>query len=125
MKCRSHIGKGRSNGLVLTFPHLHGDLLHALKKASMRASGFSRAPMATPSKPFQSAAVFPHPLRTRHDQTPWPIIMALVALLAWLGNCSIKIVLGSLLTPFLIGLLNMWDDTMKTISMESLKSMFD
>jgi ABC-type proline/glycine betaine transport system permease subunit len=50
-------------------------------------------------------------------KTPWPIIMALVALLAWLGNCSIKIVLGSLLTPFLIGLFNIWDDTMKIISM--------
>ncbi|HUH48582.1 MAG TPA: proline/glycine betaine ABC transporter permease, partial [Mycoplana sp.] len=49
--------------------------------------------------------------------TPWPIIMALVALLAWLGSRSIKIVLGALLTLFVIGLFDMWDDTMKTISM--------
>ena len=50
-------------------------------------------------------------------QTPWPIIMLLIGALAWYGSRSIKIVVGSLLALFVIGLFDMWDDTMKTISM--------
>jgi glycine betaine/proline transport system permease protein len=49
-------------------------------------------------------------------QSPWPLVVGAVALIAWLASRSIKIVLGSVLTLLLIGLFGMWDDTMKTIS---------
>lgn len=50
-------------------------------------------------------------------QSPWPIVMAVIALIAWLASRSWKIVLGTVLTLAAIGFFGMWDDTMKTISM--------
>ncbi len=49
--------------------------------------------------------------------TPWPIILLVVAGLAWGASRSLRVVIGSVLTLVLIGLFGMWDDTMKTISM--------
>lgn len=49
--------------------------------------------------------------------TPWPVILLIVAAIAWFASRSLKITIGSVLTLFLIGYLGMWDDTMKTISM--------
>ena len=48
--------------------------------------------------------------------TPWPVFIALVCLLGWFASRSIKIVIGSALSFFLIGLLGMWEDTMSTVS---------
>lgn len=49
--------------------------------------------------------------------TPWPIILLVIAAIAWFASRSIKIVIASLVTMSLIGAFGMWDDTMKTISM--------
>ena len=48
--------------------------------------------------------------------TPWPFFIAFVALVAWLASRSIKIVVGSAISLFLIGFLGMWEDTMSTVS---------
>ena len=48
--------------------------------------------------------------------TPWPLFIAFVALVAWLASRSIKIVIGSAISLFLIGFLGMWEDTMSTVS---------
>ncbi|MBB3962976.1 ABC transporter permease subunit [Rhizobium metallidurans] len=48
---------------------------------------------------------------------PWPLVLAFVALLAWLASRSVKLVVGCVSILVLIGLFDMWDDTMKTISM--------
>lgn len=48
--------------------------------------------------------------------TPWPLFIAFVALVAWLASRSIKIVVGSAISLFLIGFLGMWEDTMSTVS---------
>jgi glycine betaine/proline transport system permease protein len=50
-------------------------------------------------------------------QTPWPIITLMVLIVAWLGSRSLKIVLGCLVTLLLIGYFDMWEDTMRTVSM--------
>jgi glycine betaine/proline transport system permease protein len=50
-------------------------------------------------------------------QSPWPLVVGGVALLAWLASRSLKIVVGSVITLMLIGWFGMWEDTMKTISM--------
>ena len=50
-------------------------------------------------------------------QSPWPLVVAAIALIAWLGSRSIKIVVGTILTLMAIGYFGMWDDTMKTVSM--------
>src|SRR5690606_38558304 len=49
--------------------------------------------------------------------TPWPVILLVVAGLAWGASRSLRVVIGSVATLVLIGLFGMWDDTMKTISM--------
>lgn len=49
--------------------------------------------------------------------SPWPVVVGVIALIAWVASRSIKIVIGTVLTMLLIGLFGMWEDTMKTISM--------
>lgn len=55
--------------------------------------------------------------------TPWPIIIFVVALLAWLGSRSIKIVIGCVLSFLLIGYLGMWKDTMSTLAIISVSTL--
>ncbi|WP_260958632.1 ABC transporter permease [Pseudomonas citri] len=50
-------------------------------------------------------------------QTPWPIIILIVLAIAWAASRSVKVVLGALVTLLAIGYLDMWDDSMRTISM--------
>ena len=48
--------------------------------------------------------------------TPWPIIILVVAILAWLGSRSWKLVAGSAVAFILIGYFGMWEDTMATVA---------
>ncbi len=50
-------------------------------------------------------------------QSPWPVVLAAIVLVAWLASRSLKVVVGTTLTLFAIGVFGMWEDTMKTISM--------
>ncbi|MHA6684161.1 ABC transporter permease [Mesorhizobium sp. A556] len=103
---------------LITFPHLNDDLLRALKKSIDEGFRmFTRAYGDAIESFFDPLQYFLIHSERFMTNTPWPIILALVAVLAWLGSRSIKIVIGSLLALFVIGLFDMWDDTMKTISM--------
>ena len=51
---------------------------------------------------------------------PWPIILILVAGLAYLGSRSWKLALGSVLSFVIIGYFGMWKDMMATISLISV-----
>jgi glycine betaine/proline transport system permease protein len=103
---------------LTSFPHLNDDFLRALKKAIDEGfRGFTRAYGDLIEAFFDPLQYFLIQSERFMTNTPWPIIMLLVAALAWFGSRSLKIVIGSLLTLFVIGLFDMWDDTMKTISM--------
>lgn len=52
--------------------------------------------------------------------TPWPIIFLIFGGLAWIGSRSWKMVAGTILAFLIIGWLDMWKDTMATISMVSV-----
>ncbi len=52
--------------------------------------------------------------------TPWPIIILIVAALTWFGSRSIKIVIGSVLSFLAIGYFGMWKDTMSTLAIISV-----
>ena len=54
--------------------------------------------------------------------TPWPIIILVIAGLAWLGSRSIKIVVGSILSFLAIGYFGMWEDTMSTLAIISVST---
>jgi len=49
--------------------------------------------------------------------TPWPLILALILGLVFLGSRSFKITCGAFAAFALIGLLGMWPDAMKTVSL--------
>jgi|TARA_X000000950_G_scaffold45817_1_gene52264 glycine betaine/proline transport system permease protein len=51
---------------------------------------------------------------------PWPIILVIVAGLAYLGSRSWKLALGSVLSFVIIGYFGMWKDMMATISLISV-----
>ncbi|MGB3540192.1 MAG: proline/glycine betaine ABC transporter permease [Mesorhizobium sp.] len=103
---------------LTTFPHLNDDLLRALKKSIDEGFRmFTRAYGDSIESFFNPLQYFLIHSERFMTQTPWPIIMVLIGALAWFGSRSIKIVVGSLLALFVIGLFDMWDDTMKTISM--------
>ena len=48
--------------------------------------------------------------------TPWPIIIVSILLLAWFGSRSISILIGTLFSFLLIGYFGMWEDTMSTLA---------
>ena len=50
-------------------------------------------------------------------QSPWPVVMVAIALVAWLASRSWKIVAGTVGTLLAIGVFGMWEDTMKTVAM--------
>ncbi len=48
--------------------------------------------------------------------TPWPIIILILGVLAWLGSRSWKLVVGSMAAFMLIGYFGMWKDCMATVA---------
>jgi glycine betaine/proline transport system permease protein len=54
--------------------------------------------------------------------TPWPIIMIIIASLCYLAARNWKLPLASILTFALIGYLGMWEDTMSTIALISVST---
>ena len=48
--------------------------------------------------------------------TPWPIILLVLGVLAWLGSRSWKLVAGSVIAFMLIGFFGMWKDCMATVA---------
>ena len=48
--------------------------------------------------------------------TPWPIIMLVLGILAWLGSRSWKLVVVSIVAFMLIGYFGMWKDCMATVA---------
>ena len=55
--------------------------------------------------------------------TPWPIIILVVAGLCYLGARNWKLSIGSALTFALIGYLGMWQDTMSTMALISVATL--
>ena len=48
--------------------------------------------------------------------TPWYIFLTLISLLLWKATQNWKLILGSLISFILIGLVGMWEDTMQTLA---------
>ncbi|MDK1378696.1 MULTISPECIES: proline/glycine betaine ABC transporter permease [unclassified Sinorhizobium] len=100
------------------FPHMNDDALRNLKKAIdegfrafTRGYGDAIEGFFSPLQHFLIAA------ERFMTHTPWPIITLIVLAVAWGASRSWKIVLSCLVTLLAIGYFDMWDDTMRTISM--------
>ena len=55
--------------------------------------------------------------------TPWPIIIAILSVLAWLGSRSLKLVAGTVVAFVVIGYFGMWEDTMATLAIISVATL--
>ena len=52
--------------------------------------------------------------------TPWPLIIMVLAALAWLGSRNWKLVAGTVVAFLVIGYFGMWEDTMATLAIISV-----
>ena len=52
--------------------------------------------------------------------TPWPLMLAIVGTLSWIGSRSLAMVLGAVAAFLFIGYLDMWEDTMATLAIISI-----
>ena len=100
------------------FPHLSNDTLRSLKKGIDEAfRDFTRSYGDAIESFFDPLQYFLIQSERFMTTTPWPIIILLIAAIAWFASRNWKIVASAIVTLLLIGLFDMWEDTMKTISM--------
>lgn len=100
------------------FPQLDDGFLRDLKKVIDDGfRSFTRSYGDAIEGLFEPLRVFLIWSENLLTNTPWPIILAVVAAIAWFASRSVKIVVASIVTLCLIGIFGMWADTMKTISM--------
>ena len=53
----------------------------------------------------------------------WPVVILVLAGLAWLGSRSWKLVVGTILSFIVIGYFGMWEDTMATLAIISVATL--
>ena len=51
---------------------------------------------------------------------PWPLIIFVIAVLAWIGSRNIYVIAGTVSSFLLIGYFGMWEDTMSTLAIISI-----
>ena len=100
------------------FPTMNTETLRALKKGIDGGfRNFTREYGETIEFIFEPIKYFLiHSERFMID-TPWPIIILGIAAIAWIASRNLKVVAGTVVTLLLIGYFDMWEDTMKTVSM--------
>ena len=100
------------------FPSMNRESLRELKKA---IDGGFRAwtrehgdTVEAMFEPIQAMLIWSEKLLL---DSPWPLVLAGIAAFVWLGSRSWKITLGTVVTLLVIGYFDMWEDTMRTVSM--------
>ncbi|MEX3955449.1 ABC transporter permease [Trinickia sp. EG282A] len=103
---------------LTNFPHMQDDaLLHMKRSIDDGFRAFTSAygdPIDAAFQPLQQFLIAAERFMTH---TPWPVIMLLILAVSWVASRNWKIVAGCLVTLALIGYLDMWEDTMRTVSM--------
>lgn len=54
---------------------------------------------------------------------PWPLMLAILGGIAWLGSRSWKITVGTIIAFVMIGMFGMWEDTMATLAIVSVATL--
>ncbi|MDF1777308.1 MAG: proline/glycine betaine ABC transporter permease [Rhizobiaceae bacterium] len=100
------------------FPNMDIDSLRALKKGiDSGFRGFTREYGVYIENAFEPLKQFLIYSEKFMLETPWPLIILLIAGIAWFASRNRRIVIGTIVTLLLIGYFDMWEDTMRTISM--------
>ena len=106
------------------FPTMDRQELRDLKKAiDLGFRNFSRAYGDALESFFEPLLYFMVWLEKLLIITPWPIIILVMAGLAWLGARSWLAVLGTVASFFVIGYFGMWEDTMATLAIISVATL--
>ncbi len=101
-----------------SFPHLSDDTLRNLRVTiDDNFRTFTRAYGDMIEAFFDPLRLFLIHSERFMLNTPWPVILLIIAAIAWFGSRSWTIVLGSVATLLVIGFFDMWEDTMRTIAM--------
>jgi glycine betaine/proline transport system permease protein len=100
------------------FPEMGKDSLRALKKAfDSGYLNFSRSYGAAIEDFFDPLLTFLVWFEDLFTNSPWWLVIAVLAGLAWLASRSWKIVAGVIAAFLAIGYFGMWEDTMATLAM--------
>ena len=55
--------------------------------------------------------------------SPWPLVIGVFALLAWIGSRSVKLVIGTVACFIVIGYFGMWKNCMATVAIISVSTL--
>ena len=106
------------------FPTMDRQELRELKKAiDLGFRNFSRAYGDALETFFEPLLYFMVWLEKLLIITPWPIIILIMAGLAWIGARSWPAVVGTVASFFVIGYFGMWEDTMATLAIISVATL--
>ena len=106
------------------FPTTDRQELRDLKKAiDLGFRNFSRAYGDALETFFEPLLYFMVWLEKLLIITPWPIIILIMAGLAWIGARSWPAVVGTVASFFVIGYFGMWEDTMATLAIISVATL--
>ena len=106
------------------FPTMDRQELRDLKKAiDLGFRNFSRAYGDALETFFEPLLYFMVWLEKLLIVTPWPIIILVMAVLAWIGARSWPAVVGTVASFFVIGYFGMWEDTMATLAIISVATL--
>ena len=106
------------------FPTMDRQELRDLKKAiDLGFRNFSRAYGDALETFFEPLLYFMVWLENLLIVAPWPIIILIMAGLAWIGARSWPAVVGTVASFFVIGYFGMWEDTMATLAIISVATL--
>ena len=99
------------------FPSMERNGLREFKKTvDFTFTDFTRSYGAEIEAFFEPLLMFLVGFEKFFINTPWPLIVLGILILAWIGSRSIIIVIGTFLSFMLIGYFGMWEDTMSTLA---------
>jgi glycine betaine/proline transport system permease protein len=102
---------------LFQFPEMgRSDLRDFKKSIDFAFRDFSRSYGESIENFFEPLLMFLVLFEKLFINTPWPVIIFAILLLAWFGSRSISILVGTLTSFLLIGYFGMWEDTMSTLA---------
>ena len=106
------------------FPTMDPQALRDLKKAiDLGFRDFSRSYGDLLETFFEPLLYFLVWLEKLLIESPWPIIILIIAGLAWIGARSLFVVMGTIISFLIIGYFGMWEDTMATLAIISVATL--
>ena len=109
---------------IINFPSLGRETLRDLKKGvDSSFKEFSRSYGEGIENFFDPLLQFLVFFEKLLINSPWPIIIGIIAFLTWKASQKLSLVFGTVLSFIAIGLFGMWEDTMSTLAIISVATL--